>query len=72
MQQLTDVLIRFRQHLIGFVCDIKQMFLQVAIPEDQRDLLRILWFKDDNLDGPLETHRFKYFALWTCVQHVNV
>ena len=33
MHQLTDVLIRFRQDLIAFVCDIKEMFLQVGIPE---------------------------------------
>ena len=60
MHQLTDVLMRFRRDPIAFVCDIKEMFLQVGIPEQQRDLLRILWFKDNDLNGPIVTYRFKY------------
>lgn len=60
MKQLTDVLIRFREDSIAFVCDIKEMFLQVGIPVQQRDLLRVLWFKDDDLNGGITTYRFKF------------
>ena len=59
LQHLTDVLIRFRQDKVAFVCDIKEMFLQIEIPANQRNLIRILWFKDGNLNGPIITLRFK-------------
>ena len=60
MQQLTDVLMRFRRDAIAFVCDIKEMFLQVGIPATQRDLLRILWFENNDLNGAIKTYRFKF------------
>ena len=42
------------------MCDIKEMFLQVGIPVAQRDLLRVLWFANDDLNGRIVTYRFKY------------
>ena len=59
LQQLGDVLVRFRQHKIAFVCDIKEMFLQFEIPAHQRDLLRILWFENNDLNGRILTFRLK-------------
>ena len=50
LQRLYDVLIRFRRFPIAFSCDIQEMFLQCGIQECDRDLLRILWFKDSDID----------------------
>ena len=36
---LFDVLLRFRLHLIAFICDIQKAFLQIKVSESDRDLL---------------------------------
>ena len=59
LQRLCDVLIRFRRFPIAVSCDIKEMFLQCGIHECDRDLLRILWFKDNNIDNEIVEYRFK-------------
>ena len=41
---LLDVLIRFREQPIAFTGDLEAMFLQVLVPEAQRDFLRFLWW----------------------------
>ena len=46
---LTTVLLRFRQEPIAFMADIEGMFLQVKVPETQRDFLRFLWWPDGNI-----------------------
>ena len=46
---LTEVLIRFRQHPVAITADIKAMFHQVAVPEQDRDALRFLWWPDGDL-----------------------
>ena len=53
LRRLVDVIMRFRRHLIAFCADVKEMFLQCGINEADRDLLRILWYQDQNLDGPM-------------------
>ena len=58
-QRLWHVLMRFRRFPIAFTCDIKEMFLQCGINKKDRNLLRILWFKDHDLNGPIVTVRFK-------------
>ena len=58
-QRLWHVLMRFRRFPVAFTCDIKEMFLQCGINEKDRNLLRILWFKDHDLNGPIVTFRFK-------------
>jgi hypothetical protein len=39
-QELFDVLIRFRRNPIALVCDIKEMYLQVEIKENDRAMRR--------------------------------
>ena len=59
LQRLYHVLIRFRRFPIAFSCDIQEMFLQCGIQECDRDLLRILWFKDNDIDKEIVDYRFK-------------
>ncbi len=37
---LTNVLLRFRQHVIGMSADISKMFREVSLHSDDRDLHR--------------------------------
>ncbi|VDP88951.1 unnamed protein product [Echinostoma caproni] len=49
---LIDVLNRFRLGAVAVAADIQDMFLQIKMPEDQRDALRLLWWPDDDLQNP--------------------
>ncbi|MEL7338835.1 MAG: DUF1759 domain-containing protein [Bacteroidota bacterium] len=48
--QLIGVLMRFRQEKVAFMADIEKMFYQVRVPEDQRSLLRYLWWPESKFD----------------------
>ena len=52
MPLLFDTLVRFRSHPIALTADIQAAFLQIAISEDDRDVLRFLWFDDVNKENP--------------------
>lgn len=54
LQSLFGVLLRFRQHPVALVADIKEMFLQVKIREEDRDSLRFLWRGDRRTGKPKE------------------
>ena len=56
---LVEVLLRFRQHPVAVVGDIKGMFSQVLVDERDRDALRFLWFKESDLRQPIEEYRMK-------------
>ena len=49
---IFDILLRFRMFRIGLISDIQQAFLNVAISEDDRDVLRFLWFDDIFSNNP--------------------
>ena len=59
LQRLSDVLLRFRRFKVAFSCDIKEMFMQCGIWEEDRDYLRILWFEENNIEGNIKEYRFK-------------
>ena len=57
-QELFDVLIiRFRRNPVALVCDIKKMYLQVEIKENDRAMFRILWRDGDRESEVLEFNR---------------
>ena len=47
--KLLDVLLRFRQDPYVVVGDVQAMYYQVLIPPEQRDALRFLWYKGDQI-----------------------
>ncbi|GBM00408.1 hypothetical protein AVEN_179219-1 [Araneus ventricosus] len=45
-EMIPAILNRFRWGKIGIISDIKQAFLQIALNESDRDVLRFMWCKD--------------------------
>ena len=43
LQDLFNVLIRFRRNPVGIACDIKEMYLQIEVKEQDRSHFRLLW-----------------------------
>ena len=54
--KLWDVLVQQRAFPVMSSSDIRQAFLQIRIKEEERDVLRFHWRKDEM--SPLETLRF--------------
>ena len=46
MNLMLSIIMRFRLDLVALTCDIQKMFYQFAIPPEDRDLVRFLWWKD--------------------------
>jgi hypothetical protein len=61
-QELFDVLIRFGRNPVALVCDIKEMYLQVEIKENDRAMFRILW-RDGDRDREPEVLEFNVLFL---------
>ena len=56
---LVDVLTRFRLGKFACMEDVSKCFFQVSISESQRDLFRLIWFKDNDLvNGFTQIYRF--------------
>ncbi|XP_073955010.1 uncharacterized protein [Choristoneura fumiferana] len=51
VEDLTNILIRFRTHEIGLTADVEKAFLQIGIQKRDRDVTRFLWVKD--IDQPV-------------------
>ena len=67
LSNLVGILMRFRSGKIGVMADIKQMFHQVYVSEEDRDSLRFLW---RDLDETKKTRRISYDS--SCVWHCRL
>ena len=47
---LVEVLTRFRLGKYACMADLSKCFFQVFMPEDQRDLFRLIWYEDNDID----------------------
>lgn len=54
---LVGVLCRFRKESIAFMCDIEAMFHQIKVNPENRDLMRFLWWRDNNIDNEVVEYR---------------
>ena len=59
INDFVGVLLRFGQFPIAVVGDIKGIFLQVLVDEQDRNAVRFLWFKDGDLKQPLQELRMR-------------
>ena len=55
--KLLGVLLKFRQQPVALSADIEGMFCQVRVPPKERDVLRFLWWADDDPDKPVKLYR---------------
>ena len=56
---LVEVLTRFRVRRYACTVDLSNCFFQVAIPESQKDLFRLIWFRSNDVDeGKAQLYRF--------------
>ena len=59
LNTLVEVLTRFRLGKFACVAHLSKCFLQVQIPPSQRDLFRLIWFKDNDVKtGDVQAHHF--------------
>ena len=61
---LLGVLLRFRQNPVAMVADIEQMFHSFKVKEGHRDLLRFLWYKNNDPNGEITEYRMKVHIFW--------
>ena len=60
LNDLFEILIRFRLHNVAISTDIEKAFLHVGLDEADRNYTKFLWLSDANEpDGELKTFRFK-------------
>ncbi|XP_054709780.1 uncharacterized protein LOC129219413 [Uloborus diversus] len=45
---VLDIILRYREHEIGFSGDLEKAFLMIGIAKQDRDFLRFLWFGESN------------------------
>lgn len=57
LQSLPGVLMRFRQHRVAVCADIREMFMQVKVRDEDRDALRYLWRGDRRDNAPPDEYR---------------
>ena len=46
----------FREEQVPFIADVEAIFQQVRVPEDQRSLLRFLWWKSEHIRNSIKNH----------------
>ncbi|XP_073724404.1 uncharacterized protein [Misgurnus anguillicaudatus] len=57
INNLTGVLLRFRQHQVALMCDIEKMFHQFQVKENDRNYLRFVWWKDGDMNSQPQAYR---------------
>ena len=56
---LVEVLLRFRLGKFACMADISKCFFQISMPQEQQDLFRLIWYKNnDLLEGETQVYRF--------------
>ena len=51
--QTVGVITRFHEEPVVVIGDIESIFHQVFVPENDRSLLRLLWWKNDGTSGKI-------------------
>lgn len=59
MNGLLGILCRFRREEVAVATDIQGMFHQFMVPEENRDLLRFLWWENGDPTGEVIEYRMK-------------
>ncbi|XP_030581660.1 uncharacterized protein LOC115777804 [Archocentrus centrarchus] len=57
LNNLTGVLLRFRQYQTALTCDIEKMYHQFQVQNSDRNYLRFLWWKNGDLSAQPQEYR---------------
>ena len=57
---LSDILLKFRRHNIGFSADISKMFREIKLHNDEKDFHRFIWRDDDGIIKDLRMNRLTF------------
>ena len=63
---LRDVLLRFREHNVGFIADVESMFFQFHVNEEHRDYMRFWHHADNDPTKPLVPYRARVHIWGNC------
>ena len=58
LKNLHDLLIRFRVHNIALVADIARAFLSIGLLEKHRNLVKFLWFRNNDPSQDIVVYRY--------------
>ena len=59
LNPLPHVLARFRKGKFALMSDLSKCFFQVRLPEEQQELFRLLWYKNDDIQtGEVVPYKF--------------
>ena len=59
MQSLRSILLRFGETTHAIAGDISNIFFQIRIAPEDRDMLRILWFSEPEMKGEVVAYKFQ-------------
>ena len=68
MNKFLPVLLRFRQDAVAFTGDVEGMCNQVLVNPDDRDVLRMVWFKNDEIGVEVEYYKMRthiFGGIWS-------
>ena len=46
MELIPTILLRFREHKVGVISDIRKAFQMIEVEEEDRNFLKFLWWED--------------------------
>ena len=64
---MIGILVRFREHKIGLMADIKSMFFQVHVKKEHCNALRFLWFDSADINKTIELRMLRHLfgGVWS-------
>ena len=57
VNSLLGILLRFRQGVVAITADIEQMFYRFSVPDEHRNYLRFMWYKDNDPNQEMIEYR---------------
>ncbi len=63
---IPEVMQRFREKKVGFVSDIRKAFQMIGVEEEDRDVMRFLWWRDNNMEDVIEYRHSRVMFGATC------
>ena len=71
LNNLFDILLRFRVRQYAFCSDIAKAFLCIQVQESDRDYLRFLWFANNDPHGDIISYRYRCLTFGpTCSPYI--